>query len=158
MNLKRAFYLFVVLLTVLYFGKHIYRGVLDPRYQKVTEVGGSSGKKFKLKDGSCISLEKGSKFMFTEVFHEDRRKTELIGSAVISIEKSPVPFKMKLTNTVFISEGGELSVKEEGRAYFVKVLDGVFELEVYTKDGKLDNVLFLKQGKKIKIDTRVVFL
>ena len=84
-KLRRWLYVIAIVFGVLYFSKHIYRGVFDSRYQKESFVAAVDGDELVLKDGTLVKLTKGSHFFYAKTFHELYRKAEIIGSGEIKV-------------------------------------------------------------------------
>lgn len=141
LNLRKALFVLLAILLLYYFPTTIYNRYFNPKYIPISVVTEQEQQNITLPDNSKITLAPSSKFIYTKEFPDDRRKTELQGSASVEVSQDSRPFKLKVKNCILISPKGITSIKEDKNGLVsIKVNSGNFELEEYNREGSLENI------------------
>lgn len=155
-TVKKILFTAIMILLLYYLPSTIYNRYFNTQLQPITIKTVDSNKVLDLPDGSKVYLAPTSTFIYTKEFPIDRRKTELRGSGSVEITEDVRPFKMKIKRVLFITNVGELSVKEKkAGAYQVKIKKGDFSIEEYNKEGKVENLYIVHAGDEISIEAFV---
>lgn len=95
-------------------------------------VAATDGKVVKLKDGSMVTLTKGSILKYANSYDKTDRNVELSGQAFFDVEKGETPFKVKTTHSEVTVLGTEFDVREEKQAkmVYLKVTEGKVNIQL----------------------------
>ena len=153
---RKILFIAIALILLYYFPSTIYNRYFNPRLRPVTVKSGESEKLVKLPDGSTVYLAPKSTFIYTKEFPNDRRKTELRGTASVEVTEDTRPFKMKLKRNLIIGHQGELLItQQKNKVYELKIKSGDFSIEEYNLEGNIENIFDVHSGDEITLGAYV---